>query len=758
MANIQQAMRLARVATPFGDDTLALAELKGTERLSTLYSYEIDCVSENFEIDLYELLGQNVTVEFEVEGGELRFINGVVAHARHASSRGEYACYQFTLRPWLWLLGRTSDCRIFAEMSVVDILEQVFSDNGHSDVENRLMGSYPKWNYCVQYQESDLAFVSRLMEHEGIYYYFEHQDGKNMLILCDGSNAHNTVPGSEEIPHYPAGTDQAREKHHFVSWEFQRHISSGKYVLNDFGFDDPGKDLVVSAVTKTGDAYDSFELYEYPSALPNTDGGGLERSYGETLVKRRMEEEVSLHETFMAVGNVRALNAGNIFSLTECERKNQNREYLVIHCQLEVSLDSFFSGEGNVDAEFKSTCKCIESKRPFRAARTTPKPRIQGPQTAIVVGPGGEEIWTDMHGRIKLQFHWDRYGQSDENSSRWVRVSQVWAGEKWGAIHIPRIGQEVIVEYIDGDPDRPIVTGRVYNGQRPVPYDLPGNATQSGIKSRSSKGGSPANFNEIRMEDKMGSEELYIHAEKNQTNIVENDESTSVGHDRSENVGNDETIAIGNNRSEEVAVDETISIGNNRTESVGANEDISIGANRSESVAIDETVTIGGSRSVTIGMSKTETVTLNKAESIGVAKQLSIGGRHTVSVGGAVDETYGSNQTTNVSGDHKESIGKGQSITIGKDQDFTIGDNQNFTIGKNQKFTIADDLTITSGKNIVIDAADSITLKTGSASITMKKDGTIDIVGKDIKVKGSGAIDINASNNIVMKGQKILQN
>jgi len=320
----------------------------------------------------------------------------------------------------------------------------------------------------------------------------------------------------------------------------------------------------------------------------------------------------------------------------------------------------------------------MPSNVPFRPRCKTPKPEIRGPQTAIVVGAAGEEIWTDQYGRVKLQFHWDRYGQSNETSSCWVRVSQAWAGEKWGSIHIPRMGQEVIVEYIDGDPDRPIVTGRVYNGDRPVPYDLPANATQSGIKSRSSKGGKPANFNEIRMEDKKGSEELYLHAEKDQTNIVENDEYTSVGHDRKEEIGRDESISIGRNRKEDVGADETIAIAANRKESVGGNETISIAGNRKESVGKDEKITIGKNKSETIAADSTLKVGKNLSETVADDFELSVG------------------KTINISAGDEIVLSTGKaSITMKKDGTILIS-------GKDITFKGSGAITGKAGKNIVL--------------------------------------------------------
>lgn len=601
MSTIDQASRAVRVFTPLPDSTLAVANMKGSEHLSELFSYSLECVSEDAEIDLYDLLGMNIRVEIDTQEQGLRHVHALVSHAAHIGSQGDFALYKFTLTAWPWMLKQTSDCRIYADINVPDIIARVFNENGFNDFDNRLMGTYDSWNFCVQYQETDFDFVSRLMEHEGIYYYFEHHANRHVMVLCDSPSAHNDVPEYEVIPHYPESTDHLRHEDHLVDWQFEKKVQSGKYAVKDFAFDQPKRDLLLKTFEILDGEYDSLEVYDFPGGYSNSDSGEMTRSYGDRLVKSRMEALSAQHEVASSHGNVRGLNAGNKFTLTNCERDDQNREYLIVYSQLKIQMDSYESGEGGGKVELLSSFRCMPSDKPYRPVRRTPKPEIRGPQTAIVVGKGGEEIWTDKHGRVKLQFHWDRYGKSDENSSCWVRVSQAWAGEKWGSIHIPRMGQEVIVEYIDGDPDRPIVTGRVYNGDRPVPYDLPANATQSGIKSRSSKGGKVANFNEIRMEDKKGEEHIYIHAEKNQKNIVENDETTEIGNDRSENVGNNETISIKVNRTETVGGDEAVSIDGKLNLKVGGDHSIDVNGEQSERYGKSRSVSVANDLNIDVG-------------------------------------------------------------------------------------------------------------------------------------------------------------
>lgn len=718
MASTTQENRPVRVYSALPDNALIFGSMNGRERLSAPFEYELMLFSEDADLDLAGLVGTDLTVELDLPDGSFRHFHGYVAGCAHAPGEGTLAGYEVSLRPWLWFLTRTADCRIFQEVPVPEIVREIFAEAGFTDIDDELTESYRVWEFCVQYRETDFNFVSRLMEQEGIHYYFRHDRGLHRLVLADADSAHRTQPSYEEVPLIAPGNEQRRSRDHLSDWLTRRRLRPGRFAVRDFNFETPRDDLGLASPSAIDGASGDLEIYDYP-------GEYAKRAAGEVRARQLREESDAQHEIAQGSGNAHGLLVGNVFTLVDAERQRDNREYLLIAAEFSFAYTRYRSGDED-DLGFHTRIEAIASNVPYRAPRRTPKPLVQGPQTAMVVGPAGEEIWTDRFGRVKLQFHWDRYGQSDENSSCWVRVSQTWAGAGWGAMHVPRIGQEVIVEFLEGDPDRPIVTGRVYNGDNGVPYPLPASATQSGIKSRSSPGGGGANFNEIRMEDKTGSEELYIHAEKDQNNVVENDETTSVGHDRGETVGNDETVSVGN--------DQTISIGKNRGETVGANE----------------TVKIGGNRSVTIGMNKSETVTVNKTESIGIAKQLTIGGTYTVTVGQAVAENFGASQSTTIVSSHTE--------RVGADQSLSVSGAQSISVSKARQDSVGDDMTLSVGKNLNITAADSISIVTGKASITMKKDGTIMIKGKDITIDGTGAINVKASKNIVMKGKKILQN
>ncbi|HJR28040.1 MAG TPA: type VI secretion system tip protein VgrG, partial [Pseudomonas sp.] len=482
-----------------------------------------------------------------------------------------FASYQATLRPWLWLLTRTSDCRIFQNLTIPQIIKQVFRDLGFSDFEDALSRPYREWEYCVQYRETSFDFVSRLMEQEGIYYFFRHEQGRHVLVLADAYGAHTSAPGYASVPYYPKN-EQQRERDHIHDWHLAQQVQPGSLELNDYDFQRPSARIDVRSAMPRPHTAGDYPLYDYP-------GTYVQSEDGEHYARTRIEALQTLHEQVELAGNARGLGSGHLFSLTGFSRQDQNREYLIVGARYTIDQESLETSGGAASAQFESSLTCIDAQQSYRPLPNTQRPIVKGPQTALVVGPKGEEIWTDQFGRVKVHFYWDHHDQSNENSSCWIRVSQSWAGKNWGSMQIPRIGQEVIVSFLEGDPDRPIITGRVYNAEQTVPYDLPENATQSGMKSRSSKGGSPANFNEIRMEDKKGAEQLYIHAERNQDIVVEVDESHAVGHDRNKSIGHDETVTIGNNRLRIVKQEDILSVGQRKTDSISQSYVIEVGEN-----------------------------------------------------------------------------------------------------------------------------------------------------------------------------------
>ncbi|SFG60143.1 type VI secretion system tip protein TssI/VgrG [Pseudomonas sp. NFACC45] len=566
-----QASRLAKITSPLGPEVLLLKDMGGGEELGRLFNYELQLHSLDNAIDLNQVLGKPMCVSLQLDGGGERHFHGIVSRFSQNVDQGQFASYQATLRPWLWLLTRTSDCRIFQNLTIPQIIKQVFRDLGFSDFEDALSRPYREWEYCVQYRETSFDFVSRLMEQEGIYYFFRHEQGRHVLVLADAYGAHTTVPGYGSVPYYPKN-EQQRERDHIHDWHLAQEVQPGSLELNDYDFQRPSARIDVRSAMPRPHTAGDYPLYDYP-------GTYVQSQDGEHYARTRIEALQTLHEQVELAGNARGLGSGHLFSLTGFTRQDQNREYLIVGARYYVSQESGETGGGAPSAQFESSLTCIAAQQSYRPLPTTHRPIVKGPQTALVVGPKGEEIWTDQFGRVKVHFYWDRHDQSNENSSCWIRVSQSWAGKNWGSMQIPRIGQEVIVSFLEGDPDRPIITGRVYNAEQTVPYDLPANATQSGMKSRSSKGGTPANFNEIRMEDKKGAEQLYIHAERNQDIVVEVDESHSVGHDRNKSIGHNETVTIGNNRLRIVKQEDILSVGLRKTDSISQSYVIEVGEN-----------------------------------------------------------------------------------------------------------------------------------------------------------------------------------
>jgi type VI secretion system secreted protein VgrG len=737
-----QESRSFEVKTPLGKDVLLLHEMSGTETLSQPFLWELDLLSEKGDLNADDILGQKVSVSCILPNGKKRYFHGIVSEFSQGGWLQRYYRYRASVRPWYWMLTRTADCRIYQEMTVPEIFEQVVKQYGFTDYELRLSGTYASREYCVQYRESDFNFLSRLLEHEGIYYFFEHVETKHTLVLADDPGQHRTFEGYETVPFYPpGGKDALRERDHLETWTYTKAVQSGSYATTDFDFEKPRKSLAGSATISRQHQQSTYEVFDYPGTLSQ-----LESQQSDTTAKVRIQELQASYMVASGHGNAAGLATGRRFTLEKFPRKDLNIAYVIIQARYALSGDVYESGPTHEVPALEVSIEAVDARSPLRAPRTTRKPMIHGAQTAMVVGPAGEEIYTDKYGRVKVQFHWDRYGKQDEQSSCWIRVAQLWAGRNWGMIHIPRIGQEVIVTFLEGDPDRPIITGRVYNGDSMPPYGLPDNATQSGIKSRSSKGGAEANFNEIRFEDLKGSEQLYIHAEKNQDGVVENDETLTVGHDRTKTITHDETTKVGHDRTETVGDNETIRIGVNRTERVGANEEIHIGANRTETVGANETIAITANRTITVGSNETASVALLRTHNVGINEMINVGAAQEVNIGAAQTITVGAAQMTSVGAAQMTNVGLHRSVNVGGNQAHHIAGGRSADVAASDKLHI--------GKDLVIEAGSSVTIRTGAASITMKSNGSITISGKDITLTGTGNIRVHGDGDVKIKGNK----
>ncbi|MEI6708529.1 MAG: type VI secretion system tip protein VgrG [Methylococcales bacterium] len=540
--------RLASVTTPLGSDTLLFSRMSGYEEMSRLFEYEVDLIVGNKSsgsittagFPVNKVLGQAMTVALELpDGAGIRYFHGLVTQFRHYGVGEDCFLYRAVLRPWLWFLTRTSNCRIFQEKSVPDIIKEVFTANQFSDFKLELTRSYKTRNYCVQYRETDFNFVSRLMEDEGIFYFFKHEKTKHTLVIGDSVGVYQTIAGYATIPYFPPENVGRRKQDHIFEWHTAHKVQSGTYVLNDYDFEKPKSPLVTKFTEKKPHSHAEGEQYDYP-------GNYFEPPLGESYANIRLDELQTEHEVMQGRGNALGLTTGMLFTLKDHYIAPENTKHIVISANFIIVCNQYRSGSSAEDDHYECSFKAIRSTQQFRPQRLTPAPFVQGPQTATVVGKSGEEIWTDKYGRIKVQFHWERNGKQNETSSCWIRVAYPVAGKQWGWVSLPRIGQEVVVGFLEGNPDRPLITGSVYNANQMPPYTLPANQTQSGLKSRSSKEGVADNFNELRFEDKKGSEEVYFHAEKDLNCVVENNETRKIGLDKKDK-GN-QTLEIYNDR------------------------------------------------------------------------------------------------------------------------------------------------------------------------------------------------------------------
>ncbi|EJC6409516.1 TPA: type VI secretion system tip protein VgrG [Escherichia coli] len=545
------------------DGMLLFASLGGTETVGELFTYSIKLktpdilnlgyVSPAANLQLKPMVGKDLCVNIELDGGGKRYISGLVTAARVAGHQGCSVVYELRLEPWLKILTHTSDYKAFQNKNVVEILDEVL-DEYPWPVEKRLVENYPTRAWQVQYGETDFDFVQRLMQEWGIYWWFEHSENSHTLVLADAINVHKACADSPLVCYYQKGLKLDKEFIHTIT--ANESLRSGQWVLNDFDFMKP-RSLLKSTVAnprETGLA--EYEHYEWP-------GDYFTKSEGEMLTRIRMEEQRSPGSRVQGSGNIRTLMTGFTFTLENYPTAEVNREYLLVQTTLFIQDNAQHSGQEQ-HFSYSTSFELHPTSEVYRPQRTLSKPHTKGPQSAIVTGPAGQEIWTDKYGRVKVQFGWDRYGKNDENSSCWVRVSYPWAGKGFGGIQIPRIGQEVLVDFKNGDPDLPIIVGRTYNQDTMPPWGLPGAATQSGFYSHTI-GGGPTNANALRFEDKTGGEEIWLHAEKDQRIEVNNNESHWVGNNRLKVIDKTETAIIGEERSLTVQMDDTSLAGQNKT-------------------------------------------------------------------------------------------------------------------------------------------------------------------------------------------------
>ncbi|WP_338846809.1 type VI secretion system tip protein TssI/VgrG [Massilia sp. W12] len=589
MSGYTQKNRQLTVTTPLGDDVLFISRMTGKEALGRLFEYRVEMFSEKKDIDFAKMLGKKLTVKLELPDKSKREFNGIVTRFSCSGGFGEFTHYVAEVRPWFWLLTRTADCFIFQDMTVIEIFKKVCQKaayGGMATLEVKTELTYEKIPYCVQYRETDFVFLSRLMEKYGIYYYFKHEGGKHTLVLCDSYGPHVKTPKYEKVKF---ATDETRDRagdERMYSLVASGEVQSSSVSLNDFDFEkvmaSTSGSLRVKETIAAAFSQPAYEMYDYP-------GGYITADSGKQIAKGGIEALHGQCEAIMADSNARGLSCGAMVSLIEHPRSDLNKEYLITDIFYTMETDDFRAGHsGGAPLVFGAHLIMLGKEHRYRPLPSTPRPRVYGPQTAIVVGKSGEEVWTDKYGRVKVQFHWDREGKNDEKSSCFVRVAQSWAGKRWGTMFIPRVGMEVVVEFLEGDPDRPLITGCVYNSDNMPPYDLPANQTRSTMKTNSSKGG--GGFNELRFEDKKDAEEIFVQAQLDMNTIIKRHETRKVGFE-AKDPGN-QTIEIKNDQKLEVGNDQTVHIVKNQTVNVDADQTTHVKKNQSLTVDMNQNVKV----------------------------------------------------------------------------------------------------------------------------------------------------------------------
>lgn len=567
-----------QIKTPLPDDTFEVLGFSGEEQISAPFHYRVVLGSHDVDVDFSALLGKGVTVTITHEDGTVHARHAIVVRFSQSIDESSQIVYVAELSPWLWLLTKSSDCRIFQNQNVPDIITTVFSDLGFTDYRLDL-GSYSPREYCVQYSESHFDFVSRLMEDEGIFYFFEHEEGKHTLVIADHADAHVDCPGLAEALHFRAFGASWEEEDAIQACTLEQQVIVTEYRMTDYNFETPTTDLAVTIQGEDGGGA-KLAVLEYP-------GGYMKKDEGEKRAKTRIELHEAGMRSVQGESKSRHFIAGYKFALSKHGRAELNTSYVIRALHISATPEGY-----------SNSFVAIPASVPFRPPKNTRRPYLAGYQVATVVGKSGEEIWTDDYGRVKVHFPWDSRSRKDENSSCWVRVAQAWTGKGWGNMFIPRIDSEVLVSFLDGDPDRPLIVGSVYNGQQTTPYPLPDDKTRSTIKSNSSKGG--GGFNEIRLEDKKGSEEIFVNAQKNY--------NVEVGNNRTTNIAGTNRLTVGKDDTEEFQANRTIAVAKDDSESYGANRTITVAKDESETYDANQTISVGKNQTITISGDQSESV------------------------------------------------------------------------------------------------------------------------------------------------------
>jgi type VI secretion system secreted protein VgrG len=672
------------------DTDLRVIEFSGVESLGELFAFEIAFVAPEVDVAFADVTGRPALLTIQ-SGPEPRLVHGVISRLERASPARDQVGYRVAVVPTIHALAQRRTSRIFQDLAVPAIVERVFAEAGlSSSLRLSLQRSYAARTYCVQYRETDWSFVARLLEEEGIHTYFEHAEGADVLVAADAASAHAPISGTADVTFRPR-SDALLTRDAVLELVTLDQLRAGKATVRDYDFRRPS--LVLEG-TNAGAANTDIEVYDHP-------GGFVNPSEASAVAERRLEELSTPKRTARGASWVARLLPGFTFTLLDHPTEALNAAWLVTRVE-HRGREADFEARGDDRPVYENDFDVVPAGVEIRPPRLTPKPLVPGVQTATVVGPAGEEIHVDSFGRIRVMFHWDRAPKGDANTC-WIRVAQPWAGPGFGAMFLPRVGHEVVVAFEEGDPDRPLVTGSIYHGTNVPPYALPGERTKSTVKSRSSPGG--AGFNELRFEDRAGGEEIYLHAQK--------DYVAETLHDERRTVGNDASLTVAKNRTKMVGVNETVTI--------GANESITIGANFTGIIGATATIGLGGSVTGTVAGSADIQIQKSHTKVVGETMTLQVDGDASTSIGKAFTE--------HVTGGKNVSIGESYTLSVEKDAAVAIDGKATEDVGKEKTVTVGTTYTLTCG----------------DAKITLKKNGDIEIQGKQIKIDGSGPVKVHGS-------------
>jgi type VI secretion system secreted protein VgrG len=694
---------------------LRVARFTGTEAVSELFRFDLTVLSEDAAVTFADTIGRPALLTL-VGNGEPRHVHAMVARFEQGDAGKKLTAYRVTLVPKPWRLLHRHDCRIFQELSAVEIVQKVLEGAGlasGTDFALRLQGTYVKRTYCVQWRESDWAFITRLLEDEGIFFYFEHHADKHVLVLADATSAHEPIAGAATIKYRPE-LGALGEDEHVRRFHVAEEARTGKIELRDYDFVKPSLELKGE---RAGALEADLPIYDWMNA-------DVEHLAADRAAVR-LGERVALRRVGTGESACERLVPGFKLTLAEHPREEFNAEYILTRVEHEGIEPTLVEGSAG-DSRYEGRFAAVPATVILRPAVVTPRPTIRGLQTAAVVGPAGEEIYTDAHGRIKVQFQWDRLGKRDEKSSCWIRVGQAWAGPSWGALYLPRIGQEVLVDFLDGDPDRPLVVGAVYHGTNVPPYALPDEKTKSTLKSNSSPGG--GGWNELRFEDKKGSEEVYVRAQKDMFTEVLHDAKRTVGHDDSLDVGNDRTAHVARDQSTTIDRDDTLHVQRKRTVTVDGDEEATVTKTETIKVGDDTTVTLGKNVAFSVAKDATSSIQGDAASTITGKMDAKVGGDQSVAVDGSITVSAGS--------DHSDEAKLKRTIKAGDKVIIQCGD-ATVTIEKNGNITIE-------GKDLAV---------TASGKVALKATGQVDIEASGpLNVKATGPAKVESSATVAVKG------